>query len=138
MSAPVRAGRGAVVLDIGGDIGALVLGTSATLDGAEIEICPAGRRGAEPDEGAGWWEGQWRGTHVHDDHDGARHSHPHRPGPAWPHVAVLARPGGTGWAAVFPALREGRYELWLRPDAPTEVVATVRGGQVTALAWPSG
>jgi len=130
------AGQGAVVLDIGGDVGALVIGAPAELDGAEIEICPAGRRKTRPDEGAGWWDGEWRGVHDAGHHHDHPHAHPH--GPAWPHVGVLPRPGGAGWAAVFPGLREGRYELWLRPDGATAVVATVRGGQVTALEWPRG
>jgi len=132
------AGRGAVVLDIGGDVGALVIGTPAELDGAEIEICPVGRRAGRPDEGAGWWAGEWRGVHDAGHQHGHQHDHPHAHahGPAWPHVGVLPRPGGAGWAAVFPGLREGRYELWLRPDGATTIVATVRGGQVTALEWP--
>ena len=36
------AGQGAVVLDIGGDVGALVVHMPAELAGIEIEICPAG------------------------------------------------------------------------------------------------
>jgi hypothetical protein len=36
------AGQGAVLLDIGGDVGALVLQMPASLAGTEIEICPAG------------------------------------------------------------------------------------------------
>jgi hypothetical protein len=128
------AGLGPVVLDIGGDVGALVIGAPAELDGAELEICPAGRRATQPDEGAGWWAGRWRGEH------GPGHDHPHPAGPAWPHVAVLPRPGGTTHAAVFPGLRAGRYEVWLRQgDGPRPgIVATVRGGQVTALEWPRG
>jgi hypothetical protein len=42
--------EGAVVLDIGGDIGAAVIHTTAALDGAEIEITPVNR--------------EWDGTHV--------------------------------------------------------------------------
>lgn len=38
-----HAGDGATVLDIGDDVGALVLYTEAALAGAEIEISPAGR-----------------------------------------------------------------------------------------------
>lgn len=37
------AGQGPVVLDIGGDVGALVLHTPAEMVGREIEISPAGR-----------------------------------------------------------------------------------------------
>ena len=31
-----------VVVDIGGDVGALVVNTTQAMDGAEIEVCPAG------------------------------------------------------------------------------------------------
>jgi hypothetical protein len=123
-----HSGQGAVVLDIGGDIGALVLTTPPDLDGAEIEICPAGRRNGPPDEGGDWWQGEWR-SH--------RHSHEHAHGPAWPHVAVLPRPmgAGIGHAAVFPALRQGSYEVWVRPHGATALVVMVTGGAVTTAAW---
>ncbi len=39
----VRAGQGAVLLDIGGDVGALVVTAPAALDGYEIEIRPIDR-----------------------------------------------------------------------------------------------
>lgn len=121
-----HAGQGMVVLDIGGDIGALVISTPAAMVGAEMEICPAGRRGELPDDGAGWWDGDWH-SHHHDDH-----------GPAWPHVAVLNRPAGTGVTAcaVFPGLRVGSYEVWRRPDGPSLIAADVVGGQVTSATWP--
>lgn len=122
-----HAGAGAVVLDIGGDVGAVIVMTPAGLAGAEIEICPEGRRDDEPDEGRGWWAGEWRA-----------HGHAHPSGPAWPHVAVLPRPAPSGsrCAAVFPGLRAGRYELWLRPAQPTAVAVSVAGGAVTSIAWP--
>jgi hypothetical protein len=41
-----HAGQGAVVLDIGGDIGALIVSMPAEMEGIEIEICPAGDRPA--------------------------------------------------------------------------------------------
>src|SRR4051794_41842371 len=99
-AAPVRvaenphAGQGMVVLDIGGDIGAIVLVMPSHLVGEEIEICPAGRRGDAPDDGGDWWQGDWHSGHTHarqahHDDDSRGHSH----APAWPHVAVLARPG---------------------------------------------
>src|SRR3954454_24429166 len=92
-----HAGQGMVVLDIGGDVGALVV-SAPYLIGSEIEICPAGRRAGPPDDGAGWWVGDWHSHHAH----AGGHSH----GPAWPHVAVLERPQGDEWApvAVFPGL----------------------------------
>jgi hypothetical protein len=42
---PHAAGEGATVLDIGADVGALVLYASADLVGAEIEISPVGEPG---------------------------------------------------------------------------------------------
>jgi hypothetical protein len=126
-----HAGQGAVVLDIGGDIGALVVCAPAALAGAEIEICPAGARRERPDEGDGWWDGQWRHVHPHGPGD-------HEHAAAWPHVGVVARPTPAGMqhAAVFPGLHAGRYELWLRPDHATALVVDVRGGEVGAVDWP--
>ena len=98
------AGQGAVLLDIGDDVGALIVTMPAHLATAEIEICPLGQ--------------------------------PHRAAPR-EHVGVHARPGARGLTAVFPAVPEGRYELYVKPDGPTEVVAQVRGGQVSEVAWPS-
>jgi hypothetical protein len=134
------AGTGPVVLDIGAEIGALVVWAPPELAGAEVEICPAGRRSERPDEGRGWWDGEWRHNHDHPtDHriaavDAASGLHS-----AWPHVAVLARPtpAGLKHAAVFPGLRAGPYELWLRPDLPTAVTAAVRGGEVVSVRWPA-
>lgn len=129
----MNVGDGAVVLDIGGDVGALVVTAPPQLAGAEIEICPAGRRSGVPDEGGTWWVGEWRGDH------GYSPAHPTgTPAPAWPHAAVAAHrtPAGVAHAAVFPALRDGRYELWVRPDGPTVLVAEVRGGQVRFVGWP--
>ncbi|MEO8889044.1 MAG: hypothetical protein ABI301_03455 [Jatrophihabitantaceae bacterium] len=128
-----HAGQGMVVLDIGGDIGALVVTAPQAMAGQEIEICPAGARGDAPDEGGEWWDGDWHSDgHTHGD------GHAHTHGPAWPHVSVLARPtpNGSEYAAVFPGLRTGEYDLWLRPDGPTRLSAQVSGGQITTTAWP--
>lgn len=125
-----HAGQGPVLLNIGGEVGALVVWASPALDGAEIEICPAGNRDEQPDEGRGWWSGEWRGEgHEHDHGDEA----------AWPHVAVVKRPmlGGPRFAAVFPGLHEGRYELWLRPSHPTALTVAVTGGRVADVSWPT-
>jgi hypothetical protein len=107
-----HAGDGAVVLDIGGDVGALVVIMPAELEGAEVE---AGRRG----EGGGR-----AGGHGH-----------RRP----PHVAVVARPvaGGVVHSLVFGELVEGDYELYQRPDGPVELRASVIGGTVTEVSWPN-
>ena len=126
-----------VVLDIGGDVGALVVSTPATMAGVEIEICPSGSRGEEPDEGHEWWDGEWR-THHHPSPDGQLdHSH-HHDHAAWPHVAVIARPSprGVQHTAVYPGLVQGTYDLWVRPDGPTALTVTITGSKVTTADWP--
>lgn len=128
-----HAGQGMVTLDIGGDIGAVVLLASASMVGAEIEICPSGSRQQTPDDGVGWWHGDWH-SHSHAEGDTSEHRHD----PAWPHVAVLGRPtaNGTEYSAVYPGLREGRYDLWQRPNEPTALTVAVTGSQVTTARWP--
>ena len=135
-----HAGQGMVVLDIGGAIGALIVTAPASMEGVEVEIAPAGARSGEPDEGGDWWEGEWHShahTHAHAHANEGGEPHTHR---AWPHVAVVGRPHGDeiAYAAVYPGLREGSYELWeIGTDAPI-VGATVTGARVTELDWPSG
>lgn len=125
-----HAGQGMVVLDIGGDIGALIVTAPAGMIGTEIEICPAGARTETPDDGGTWWHGDW---HSH------QRGHAHSPGPAWPHVAVLERTQGDGKpapVAVYPGLHAGLYELWQRPSQRTALVVDVAGAQVTSVLWP--
>jgi hypothetical protein len=111
------AGQGAVLLDIGGDIGALVVAMPESTVGLEVEIRPL--------------DGQHVHGHVH------QHAHDHA---HLAHVAVVARPVADGNlpSLVFPELGSGRYELFEkgRPDAvalETEVV----GGAVTSADWPA-
>jgi hypothetical protein len=105
------AGQGAVLLDIGGDIGALIVAMPSTLAGEEIEI----RRG---------------GHHPAHDRD-AHHYHPH--------VGVVGRLVGdrTIHSAVFGELREGSYELSVRPDGPVQLRVQISGGCVTEAVWPT-
>jgi len=51
---------------------------------------------------------------------------------------VQHRPGmlSHGFAAAFPSVRQGVYELYRKPNGPTEVIAEVRGGRVTEVEWP--
>jgi hypothetical protein len=130
-----HAGQGAVVLDIGGDVGALVVTMPAALAGTEIEARPVAggpRRHGQP---AAHEHGS--GRHRHDPGAAAvdRHlGHGHLP-----HVAVLARPlpdGGQVHSAVFPALPAGTYELYERPAGPVRLSVRVAGGAVTDAAWP--
>ncbi len=107
-----HAGQGPVLLDIGGDIGALILTMPAALVGAEVEARPIA------------------GT--------AFDSYSAHPGSHLPHVAVLARPGSPiGHSAVFAELQDGEYELYLRPDQPPQLTAAVRGGEVSTATWPA-
>ena len=110
-----HAGQGSVVLDIGGDVGAVVITMPATLDGVEIEARPVGAH-----------------AHDHDhDHD---HGHSHLP-----HVAVLPRPTPAGekvHSAVFGSLPAGTYELYERPAGPVRLTVEVRGGSVATAIWP--
>jgi hypothetical protein len=126
------AGNGAVVLDIGGDIGALVVAMPAGLDGVEIEIRPVG---AEPDHDH---DHDHDHGHGHDHSDGHGHAHSHS---RHPHVAVVARPSGPSGQSrlpslVYPELVEGSYELYEKLGGPVRLRATVRGGAVTEATWP--
>jgi hypothetical protein len=104
------AGQGAVLLDIGGDVGALVVAMPASMVGVEVEIRPL--------------------RHVAV--VGGHHEH-------LAHVAVVARPvaGGEVPSLVFPELPDGGYELFAKgqPDAVALRVDVV-GGQVTTTDWP--
>ena len=102
------AGSGSVLLDIGGDVGALVVTMPEGLEGREVEVRPASYAGAA-----------------------ARHVH-------HPHVAVVRRPVGDGTVAslVFPALAEGSYELCEKGTDDVRLTARVSGGRVAEAAWP--
>lgn len=122
-----HAGGNAVVLDIGGDIGALIVTMPAEMIDLEVEIVPAGT--ARPHT-------HGNGGHSHS-HDEDGHTHP---AGAPPHVAVVARPAPDGSVVpslVFGELVEGSYDLYVRPDGPVRLTATVRGGVVTQANWPS-
>jgi hypothetical protein len=64
-------------------------------------------------------------------------------GEAWRgnHVAILERvlPAGPVWAALFPGLTEGDYEVRLIGSGPAGPTATfaVTGGRVTTAHWMS-
>lgn len=101
-----QAGQGPVVLDIGGDVGAIVVAMPETMADVEIEIRPVGA--------------SCRAHHTH--------------------VGVVARSvgGRTIWSAVFPELREGRYELYERVwEGRPQLIVDVSGGEVTQVSWPS-
>jgi hypothetical protein len=111
-----HAGQGPVLLDIGDDVGALVVFAPAELAGQEIEIRPRtpsllASSGAE------------LGTTS----------------PPPQHVSVLPRDSASSahYVAVFGAVPAGEYELALRPAGPVQLVLTVPGSQVTEATWPT-
>jgi hypothetical protein len=112
------AGQGSVLLDIGDDIGALVVAMPAEMEGVEIEIRPADGH-SHRHQGLG---------HDHD------HAHVHHP-----HVAVVNRPvaGGEVPSLVFPEVEEGRYGLYLKESDDRRLTVSVAGGEVTIAEWPA-
>lgn len=113
-----HAGQGPVMLDIGGDVGAVILSMPAELIGQEVEARPL--------------SGPALAAHQPHEHDGHQHSH------HLTHVGVVARPGPDGptATAVFGELVEGSYELYLRPDGPVALTVAVLGGEVSSANWP--
>ncbi len=128
MTSPVQlenpyAGQGSVLLDIGGDVGALVVTMPAAMEGIEVEIRP---EGAEP------------GHAPPQDHGhGHGHEHEHESGSHHPHVAVVSRPVGNDRvpSLVFPELVAGRYELYEKLTRDIHLSVTIRGGEVATAAW---
>jgi hypothetical protein len=88
-----------VVLDIGGDTGALIIYAEAELHGREIEVSP---------------RGSTRRVHVE----------------------VLERRinGQPVFAAVFPGLRAGEYDIWENFPKSSGSVRII-GGQVATVDW---
>ncbi|MGD9959166.1 hypothetical protein [Nocardioides sp.] len=129
------AGQGSVLLDIGGDIGALVVTMPAELDGLEVEIRPVGGPDLHSDPRA---SGNQAGGHHHaHDHSPDGHTHDH-PSGIHPHVAVVSRPVGAGSvpSLVFPELVEGGYELYEKGTHEVTLTVQVRGGDVATASWP--
>src|SRR5689334_8286130 len=120
-----HAGEGPVLLDIGGDVGALVVTMPEHARGLEVEIRPAGSTAA----GRG---------HAHDHpHDhGHELDHPHRHSP-YPHVGVVERrtPDGTHFSLVYPDVREGAYELVPVHGDAVVLTTTVVGGRINEVTW---
>jgi hypothetical protein len=111
------AGQGAVVLDIGGDVGALIVTMPEGMAGVEVEIRPWGAQG-----------------HLDEQHD-HHHSHGHA---HHPHVAVVNRPVENGRvpSLVFPELVEGRYELYEKNTDDVRLTVDICGSEVTTADWP--
>lgn len=103
-----HAGQGAVLLDIGGDVGALVVSMPTDTDGLEVEIRPAGSTGAP-----------------------GHHHYPHVA------VVARPTAHGVAHTLVYPSVHEGDYELYPLPAGPVAMTATVSGGSVTRASWPT-
>lgn len=112
-----------VLIDIGGDVGALIIQTGPELHLAEIEISRVD--GAAPVPG---------GSHDHAQPRAPGDSHVHDR--TRTHVAVRERrgPRGSRWAAIYPALVEGDYIVWGLDGAEADRVRIV-GGEVSELRW---
>ncbi|MEZ0112966.1 hypothetical protein ABH920_006991 [Catenulispora sp. EB89] len=96
---------GSVVLNLGANIGALILEADASLLGAEIEISRA-------DLGAGAGD---HAVHAHRTHSMVRERH------------TVPNPR---YDAVYPDLEAGRYTIWRDAETPDATI-TVVGGQIT-------
>lgn len=100
------AGQGAVLLDIGGDVGALVVRMPAGLDGLEVELHPVG----DP--------------HPH-----------HRHAPHVAVVSRPVAGGGLQPSLVFGEVWAGDYVLTVTGTDDVRVRVHVQGGAVTEADW---
>lgn len=100
-----HSGQGSVLLDIGGDIGALVVAMPASMVGTEIEVRPV------------------------DGPQGPSHHYPHVA------VVTRPSGAGPVPSLVFGELSEGTYELYEKGGGPVHLTATVTGGAVTEATW---
>lgn len=101
------AGQGSVLLDIGDDVGALVVTTPAGMEGVEVEIRP---------------EGAHHRAHSHHRHVA---------------VVNRPAGGTRIPSLVFPELLEGSYELYEKGTRDVRLTVAVRGGEVATAAWPT-
>lgn len=108
------------VLDIGGDVGALILYTDAEYDEREIEVSPIdGSQHGQVPGVAGAHE------HGHEDEHGQR-----------VHTAIHERrsSGQVTHAGIYPELKAGSYRIWTDdPRLPNRV--TIVGGEVSEVDW---
>ena len=100
------AGQGSVLLDIGDDVGAVVVAMPPSMEGEEVEIRPV----------AGWAR-----DHVH---------HPHVA------VVNRPVAGGQVPSLVFPEVTAGRYGLYPKGTDVRKLTVLVAGGEVATAQWP--
>jgi hypothetical protein len=107
-----------VVLDIGGEVGALILYAPAELSGAEVEISLPGNRSRT--------HSIVRERRVDQSAAGRRTAGRH---------AAPSGPGDSAvYAAVYPGLTAGLYTIWRDAQTPAGTVQ-VEGGQVASWLW---
>ena len=118
------------VLDIGGEIGALILYTDAEYNEREIEVSLVDADGAEIEA-----------AHDHDDHHAHDHGHGHDHGhdhgrSQRTHTAIHQRQAGDQltYAGIYVELKAGNYRIWTDdPSLPDRV--TIVGGEVAEVDW---
>lgn len=101
-----HAGQGAVVLDIGGDVGAVVVTMPPAMVGAEVEIRPAD--GSPP---------------------AGHHHHPHVA------VVLRPTADGPVPSLVYPEVAAGDYDLVVIGDETRRRRVSVAGGVVSTVDW---
>lgn len=118
------------VLDIGGDIGALILYTDPEYDGREIEVSPIDEHDHEHEPAH-----DHHHPHELDHGDEHRHDHEHDHGHRT-HTAIHERRAGGSltYAGIYPELKAGTYRIWADdPSLPDRV--TIVGGEVAEIDW---
>jgi ABC-type Zn2+ transport system substrate-binding protein/surface adhesin len=114
------------VLDIGGDIGALILYTDAEYNGREIEVSLVDADGVELEP-----------AHDHDHHHAHDHGHEHEHGHGQrTHTAIHERRAGDQltYAGIYVELLAGDYRIWI-DDATLPDRVTIIGGEVAEVDW---
>ena len=117
------------VLDIGGEIGALILYTDAEYNEREIEVSLVDADGAEIEAA--------HDHHAHERGPEAGHGHGHEHGHGRrTHTAIHERRAGgqLTYAGIYVELKAGNYRIWTDdPSLPDRV--TIVGGEVAEVDW---
>lgn len=116
------------VLDIGGDIGALILYTDAEYNEREIEVSLVDADGIELEPAH-----DHDHHHAHDQGPAADHGHEHG---HRTHTAIHERRAGDEltYAGIYVELRAGDYRIWTDDPALPDRV-TIVGGEVAEVDW---
>lgn len=118
------------VLDIGGDIGALILYTDPEYDEREIEVSPIDEHDHEHEPAH-----DHHHAHEHGHGDEHRRDHDQDRGQRT-HTAIHERRSGRSvtYAGIYPELKAGTYRIWADdPSLPDRVM--IVGGEVAEIDW---